>query len=286
MYKFMNTATKKNFFSIRLIIFYLFAILIGCTGKTGNVRSSMNQDQSINKNHHGHKDQPITGLILTGLHHPDHPWQETTPVIKESLEIDERIRAEVSTDIEDLSRLGLKKYDFLVLNYCNWEKPEGLSTGSKEAFVRYLKNGGGLLIIHFADGAWHSSLPGAEASDWPEFRKICRRVWDHKGTSAHDVYDTFYVHKTTIPHYITESTDSFETVDELYYNQAGEDPIVPLLTARSKNTGKDEPLAWVYNYGKGRIFQTLLGHNGASFKAPQQKEILRRAAIWVSGKDY
>ena len=285
MYKFMNTATKKNVFSIRLIIFYLFAILIGCTGKTGHVRTRMNQDQSINKNHHGHKDQPITGLILTGLHHPDHPWQETTPVIKESLENDERIRAEVSTDIEDLSRFDLKKYDFLVLNYCNWEKPEGLSAGSKEAFINYLKNGGGLLIIHFADGAWHYSLPGAGSSDWPEFRNICRRMWDHQGPSAHDAYDTFSVHKTIVLHFITDGIDSFETVDELYYNQVGDDPIEPLLTAHSKNTCKNEPLAWVYNYGKGRIFQTLLGHNAESFKAPEQKEMLRRAALWVCKKD-
>jgi type 1 glutamine amidotransferase len=264
---------KKNFLLLRLIFFLFLAIQISCTGKSGQGKTSMNQDQSI------------TGLILTGHHHPDHPWQETTPVIKESLELDKRMKVEVSTDIEDMARLDLGKYDFLVLNYCNWEKPEGLSAGSKEAFVNYLKNGGGLLIIHFANGAWHYSLPGAETSDWPEFRKICRRMWDHQGTSAHDVYDTFSVHKTTVPHFITEGIDSFETIDELYYNQAGDEPIEPLLIAHSKNTGKDEPLAWVYNYGEGRIFQTLLGHNAASFSTLESKKILKRAALWVCKKD-
>jgi type 1 glutamine amidotransferase len=263
---------KKNIWILLLLFISFMTFQTNCTGKSGHEKTA-------------NISQPIKGLILTGHHHPDHPWQETTPVIKESLESDGQIIAEVSTDIEDLSRLKLKKYDFLVLNYCNWEKPEGLSDRSKEAFIKYLKNGGGLLIIHFANGAWHYSLPGAEASDWPEFRRICRRVWDHQGSSAHDAYDTFYVHKTAIPHFITEGIDSFETVDELYYNQAGEDPVEPILTAHSKNTGSNEPLAWVYTYDKGRIFQTLLGHDKASFNAPELRNVLKQAAIWVSKKE-
>jgi type 1 glutamine amidotransferase len=264
---------------IQIIFFIFFVILVSCSGRTDPGKTSMKQDKRMNE------DQPVKGLILTGHHHPDHPWQETTPVIKEALEQDNRIQVDVSTNIEDLARPDLKNYDFLVLNYCNWEKPEGLSNESKKAFVNYLKNGGGLLIIHFANGAWHYSLPGAEASDWPEFRKICRRVWDHQGTSAHDQYDTFLVHKTTIPHFITEGIDSFSTIDELYYNQAGDEPIEPLLVAHSKNTGKDEPLAWAYNYGQGRIFQLLLGHNAASFNAPEIKKLLQRSALWVSKKE-
>lgn len=264
----------KTFIRLFQIIFILFFIIsVSCSGRNDPDKASMKNNK------------PIKGLILTGHHHPGHPWQETTPAIEEALEMDNRIQVDVSTDIEDLAGSDLKKYDFLVLNYCNWEKPEGLSEKSKIAFTRYLNKGGGLLIIHFANGAWHYSLPGAEASDWPEFRKICRRMWDHQGNSAHDAYDTFKVQITAIPHIITESLQSFETIDELYFNQTGEDPIYPLLTAYSKDTGKDEPLAWVYTYGKGRIFQTLLGHDAASFNAPELKEILKRAAHWVSEKE-
>ena len=61
-----------------------------------------------------------------------------------------------------------------------------MSDKSKEAFVRYLKDGGGLIVVHFANGAFHFSLPKAEESDWPEYRKIVRRVWNHKGKSGHD----------------------------------------------------------------------------------------------------
>ncbi|MBL7112708.1 MAG: ThuA domain-containing protein [Bacteroidales bacterium] len=227
----------------------------------------------------------IKGLILTGHHHPGHPWEETTPVIKTALEKDKRIHIDVSTNIYDLAQYTLKDYDFLVLNYCNWEDPEGLPDDAKEAFTSYLKDGGGLMIIHFANGAWHYSLPGAEESDWPEFRNICLRMWDHNAESMHDAYGSFTVNPTETDHFITEGISSFETIDELYYKQVGEKPIEPLLTALSKDTGKDEPLAWVNMYGEGRIFQTLLGHDAASFEAKEFHEILRRAAIWVSRKE-
>jgi len=227
----------------------------------------------------------IKGLILTGHHHTMHPWQETTPVIKEALEENERIHIDVSTNINDLEQYTLADYDFMVLNYCNWEKPEGLNDEAKEAFTTYLKEGGGLMIIHFANGAWHYSLPGAEESDWPEFRNICLRMWDHTAESMHDAYGTFTVQPTETSHFITEGISSFDTQDELYYKQAGDTPIVPLLTALSKDTGQDEPLAWVNLYGEGRVFQSLLGHDAASFEAKEHQEILRRAALWISKND-
>ena len=52
--------------------------------------------------------------------------------------------------------------------------------------MKFLHSGGGLVIIHFANGAFHFSLPGALPSDWPEWRtKICRRVWDHSDRPGH-----------------------------------------------------------------------------------------------------
>src|SRR5207249_3442262 len=150
----------------------------------------------------------------------------------------------------------LMGYDVLVQNYVNWERA-GLSDKAKSGLVNYLKAGKGLAVIHFANGAFHSSLPGAEKSDWPEYRKIVRRVWDHKGNmSGHDGYGPFRVSITKVKHPITEGMQDFDTVDELYYRQAGDAAIEPLITAKSKNTGKEEPLAWAYEYEKGRVFQS------------------------------
>lgn len=222
------------------------------------------------------------GLILTGHHYPGHHWEKTTPLIKAAIEKDPALFTDVSTNIEDLAQCDLNDYSFLVLNYCNWQEPKGLSDAGKKAFTSYLNNGGGLMIIHFANGAFHYSLPDAGASDWPEFRKICRRVWDHNSNSAHDDYGPFKVEVTSLQSPITKGLASFETMDELYFNQKGEEPVEPLLVARSKKTGKDEPLAWVYTYGKGRIFQTVLGHSAESFASQTFGEILKRAALYVA----
>ena len=123
---------------------------------------------------------------------------------------------------------------------------------------------GGLILPHFAASAFHFSLPMAEKSDWPEYRKIARRVWNHHGQgdekSGHDAFGPFTVAVTELPHPITKGLKAFGVTDELYFRQAGSQPVEPLITATSKVTGKDEPLAWTYTYGKGRIFQTLLGH--------------------------
>jgi type 1 glutamine amidotransferase len=74
-------------------------------------------------------------------------------------------------------------------------------------------------------------------------------------------------------------------MDELYFNQFGDMDLEPLVTARSKVSGLDEPLAWTYTYGKARIFQTLLGHSKESYEPEDYQKMLRKAVKWVCKKD-
>jgi type 1 glutamine amidotransferase len=231
------------------------------------------------------KEKPIRVLLFAGnAAHKWHNWERTTPAIKSLLEKDPRIQVEVSLDIEDLGRRNLRDYDVIVQNYCNWQDPKGLSEKSKAAFVDHLKNGGGLVLIHFANGAFHFSLPSAAASDWPEYRKIVRRVWNHssKPASGHDAFGPFTVDIAAAKHPITAGLKPFAVVDELYYRQDGDDPIEPLLTAKSKDTKRDEPLAWTYEYGKARVFQTVLGHSERTYESAEACELLRRAVAWCA----
>ena len=224
-------------------------------------------------------------LILTGHQYPGHDWEETTAVLQAGLEQDPRVQVAVSTDIEELASRDLDAFDALVLNYCNWEQPGGLSKESKTAFWRYLGRGGGLTIVHFAAGAWHYTLPKAEASDWPEFRRICRRVWDFSGQSTHDAYRPFAVRVSAVEHPITAGLSDFGTTDELYANLAGDESLAPLVTARSQKTGRDEPLAWAYRYGLGRVFQTVLGHDAASLRVGGVAQLVRRGTVWAAGRE-
>ena len=86
-------------------------------------------------------------------------------------------------------------------------------------------------------------------------------------------------------HPITRGLTSFETVDELYHTQQGNEPVEVLATARSKQTRKDEPMAFVYSYGDGRVFQTVLGHAEESLRTAEVARMIRRACFWAAGRE-
>ncbi len=227
----------------------------------------------------------IQVLIITGNDHPAHKWKETTPVIRAVLEKDSLCKVRVSENTKVLSAVSSKDYDFILLNYCNWEDPAGLPEAGKKGLLTYLEDGGGLMVLHFSNGAFHYSLPGAGESDWEEFRDIVHQVWDHDGKSTHDPYGEFRVEISSEKHFITEGISGFTTRDELYYNQVGEEEIPPLFTAVSAQSGVAEPLGWAYTFKNARVFQSLLGHGTESYEPEEYRKVLRRAALWLSKKE-
>ena len=268
-------------------------------------------------------EEPIRVLIVTGHNHVAHDWRKTTAALIPVLEQDPRVWVEVTENPEDLANVALSlrdrdsergvsvkqpvnvsgasnadgqsksqsrsdratSYDALVLNYSSWDRP-GLSDAAKAGLKKFLDDGGGLSIIHFANGSWTDTLPNKEA-DWPEYRtQIVRRIWDHKpGLSGHDPFGTFQVDLTAAgeKHPITAGMASFETDDELYFRQQGTLPIVPLVTAHSKVTKENEPLAWAYEQSKARVFQTVLGHADVSIR--KAGALIRRGTVWAARRD-
>lgn len=225
----------------------------------------------------------IRALILTGHNHPAHDWRSTTAALILALEQDPRMLVEVTENIKDLASAKIRDYDVLVLNYNNWDRP-GLSENARRNFLAYLNNGGGLAIIHFANGAFNLTLPHT-GSDWPEFRtNIVRRAWmAGDGRSGHDPYGVFKVEVVGRDHPVTSNLLSFETMDELYFRQEGAFPIEPLVTAKSKVTGQSEPMAWVYHYGRARVFQTVLGHADVSIR--KAAALIRRGSVWAANRN-
>ena len=223
-------------------------------------------------------------VILTGDQHPAHDWKDTTLALMHAMELDPRCRVEVSESPEDwLSDAShLTGVDLLVMNYCNWESP-GWDARARERLDQFVRRGGGLAVIHFANGAFHASLPGAETSDWPGYRKLVRRVWDHDAPSGHDPYGSFEVRVSQVKHPITDGLPSFQTEDELYFHQAGDRPVQALVYADSSVTGQVEPLAWAYHVEQGRVFQTLLGH--ASTSIYRAANLIQRGCTWAAGKE-
>ncbi len=255
---------------------------VGAEVPATGVESRFYSDQEVTEILFGKKQK---GLILTGNDHPAHDWKAKTPVLKDIVETGTDIHMDVTTDPNDLFEYNLDDYDLILLNYCNWKDSSGLGERAKNSFVKFLEEGGGLVVVHFANGAFHYSLPEAGTSDWTEYRKIVPRVWDHEAESGHDKYGEFTVEPTPVEHPITRGIGAFKTMDELYFKQAGDITIEPLLHAKSKISGKYEPMAWTHTYGKGKIFQTVLGHSVESLSTTEVQQIIRRGAVWVSEVD-
>lgn len=210
-------------------------------------------------------------LIVTGIDHPAHNWRQTAPVLAEILRKDKRLEVRIVEDPHFLDSSALERYDVVILHFMNWEQPAP-GPKARANLQKFLQDGKGLFVVHFGCGAFQ---------DWPEFRNIAGRIWDPKAR-AHDPRGPFRVNITDVPHPITKGLKSFETEDELYTCLTGDRPVDMLATARSKVDGKNYPMAFAFNYGKGRVFHSALGHDVKAISNPGAAELFRRGCAWAA----
>lgn len=213
-------------------------------------------------------------LIVTGDDYPGHPWRQTAPALQAILEKDARLKARIVENPEALASPQLALWDVVVIHFMDWEKP-GPGPAARENLKRFVESGKGLMLTHFACGAW-------DGDEWPEFRNLAGRIWNPK-LRPHDPHGTFTVQIADPDHPITRGLAPFETLDELYTCLDGAAPIHIVAKAVSKVDQKDYPMAFVLNYGRGRVFHTPLGHDARAYAAPGVGELMRRGCAWAAG---
>jgi type 1 glutamine amidotransferase len=215
--------------------------------------------------------KPLQVLLVTGCDYPGHKWQLTTPALALGLRADPRAEVRVVEDASFLDSAALDRYQVVVLHYMNWMTP-GPGEAARANLKRFVENGGGLVMVHFACGAF---------LEWPEFVSLAGRVWNPQ-LRAHDPHGRFTVAITQPEHPIMKGMAPFETEDELYTCLDGKVPIEVLATATSKVDQKDYPMAFVLHAGKGRVFHAPLGHDVKAFN-PTVLELFRRGTAWAAG---
>lgn len=215
--------------------------------------------------------KPLQVLILTGADHPAHVWRATTPVLAAALRQDPRADVRVLEDAHFMDSAALACYQVVVLHYMNWRTPAP-GPSAQANLRRFVENGGGLVLVHFACGTW---------LDWAQFGSLAGRVWN-PARRGHDPRGPFRVTIVQADHPITRGLASFDTDDELYTCLDGDTPIEVLATARSRIDGRDHPMAFVLQVGKGRVFHSPLGHDVKAF-GPATLELLRRGTAWAAG---
>ena len=214
-------------------------------------------------------------LLVTGVDYPGHLWRRTAPVLAEALRKDPRLEVFTVEDPEFLDSPAINKYDLILLHFQNWRQP-GPGEGARENLRKFVEGGKGLALAHFACGAWFD--------EWPEFAKLAGRTWAGLGPKVHqhDPYGPFRVELARPLHPIVQGMKDFNTQDELYTCLVGDYPIEVVAQAMAKDENF-YPIAFVSQYGKGRTFHCLLGHDAMALNVPGVQELYRRGCAWAAG---
>ncbi len=214
-------------------------------------------------------------LIVTGEDYPGHKWQRTEAVLRRQLIADSRLTVDVVRDLTQLASADLRAYDAVVLHFKNYD-PAVPGRDGYDNLTRFVRAGGGLVLVHFACGAFQEYKQ--------EFETLAGRVWNPK-FRGHDRYGRFRVEILETDHAVTRGMTSFETTDELYTCLEGTTPVTVLADARSNVDGKRHPMAFVLRYGAGRVFHSPLGHDVRALAVPAVGALFRRGCAWAAGLD-
>ena len=187
-------------------------------------------------------------------------------------------------------------YDVVLSNYNGerWKKE------TEEAFVKYIKEGGNLVVVHAAN----NSFP-----DWKEFNEMIglggwggrnekdgpyiywkdgKIVKDHsKGRGgSHGKHWEYKVIIREKDHPITRGlpAEFLQAKEELYDRLRGPGKNMTILATAFAKGGseRDEPVLMTISYGKGRIFHTVMGHSHTSMKGVAFQETLIRGTEWAA----
>lgn len=222
-------------------------------------------------------------LVISGGRHP---YEESTPVL-EKLLTDAGHAVKVTEDASALAdAAALGGYDALVFNTMR-AGDDAMTRAEQAGMTQFIQSGKGFVCIHIA---------GCASEDWPEYYDITGGGW-RLTDSYHPPYGRFEVKVSDAASPGAAGISDFATNDELYMGIAYRDGNDVFITGdaddgthmwRGEPTfmpGGTFPLGWTRRYGDGKVFVTLLGHNGLSFQTPEFQRIVLNGVDWATSGD-
>jgi len=124
----------------------------------------------------------------------------------------------------------------------------------------------------------HYAVDGG--ADAPGFAQRIGLAWQGgRSKFRHGPLDLGF--ETGSRHPVGRNLDKVHLHDESYWNLVGDPGRVTLL-ASGKEEGKDQPLFWTLEPGKGRVFVSIPGHFAWTFDDPLFRVVLLRGIAWAA----
>lgn len=224
---------------------------------------------------------PIRVLVLGGLNtHEAQAAQgpgQSTLLVKRILEDTGRFAVDVSEDPSAMRAETLAPYAAVVDNWSNYPAPDcPWGEAAQRALLAFVRAGRGFVAIHASTACFPA---------WTPYRDLIGIYWE-EGKANHASIHTFTVKSSSPDHPVTRGLPEFAITDELYQRLTLGPRARVLCTAYSApevgGTGGIEPMAVATQYGRGRGFSIVLGHDGVAMGSEGWRLLFARGVEWAA----
>jgi len=196
-----------------------------------------------------------------------HPTEWAGKKLSEILERDGRFTLDMTSDLDVFASLPSSGYDAVVVYTTGFN--DELKGEREKGLLDFVRNGGGFVGIHSATDSFRGSRKYIEMLNG-EFL-------------THPEHHEFTISVVDTSHYITtRMPDSFSVYDEMYHLQ-NYDPSRSKLLFKTLWQGKEMPMVYTRDYGKGRVVYIAPGHTKEAWGHPEFQKIVLRSLAYTTG---
>jgi type 1 glutamine amidotransferase len=182
---------------------------------------------------------------------------------------------EESTDIFTLDR-DLKRYDLVIVGWNNAVTTETLTTSQENHLLEAIESGTGLAAWHGAGAAFRASLRYHMVLGGSFVEHPAGEGFPHP----------YMVNVRDRNHPVSQGVEDFEVRSEQYYMQVDPNNHVLAETTFDGNPfpwlkGNKSPVAWVKNWGDGRVFYHSIGHDTGNLSDPNVRRLTKQGLQWA-----